>query len=76
MKAQPPEAAFATFQHFGFAAGIQADAAANLWWFADAQLCARFIPCQQTLDQKLHPPAAGFVAKQTRRDHPGVVEYQ
>ncbi len=41
-----------------------------------AHLRARLLRAEQAFDQDLHAPAAGLVAEQPRRDHPGVVEHQ
>ncbi len=63
-------------QHLGLATGIERDQAAGLGRLAGADLYPRLTLAKQALDQDFHPPAAGLLPEQARRNDPGVVEDQ
>ncbi|MDQ1188680.1 hypothetical protein QE447_001183 [Stenotrophomonas sp. SORGH_AS282] len=63
-------------QHLGLAAGIERDPAAGLRRFAGAYLGPGLLPAQQAFNQDFHATAAGLLAEQAGRDHPGIVEDQ
>ena len=76
VETQTPETGLIALQHLRLTAGIECNFAADPRRFADPQLRTRFIVRQQPLDQEFDTSTAGLVAKQTRRNHPGVVENQ
>ncbi|MNV81835.1 hypothetical protein D3C71_1755290 [compost metagenome] len=61
--------------HLGLAATVDEDLRTGLGRLAGAHMGQHPVAVEHALDQHFEFAARGFLAKQPRRDHPGVVEH-